>query len=105
MNNINEGLTKISDQTLMILDDDDVFRNRLITAMKRKGFDAYGASSVKEAKLLLREKSPKYAVIDLRLNDGNGLEIVSILSGSRSDSKIVMPVSYTHLTLPTRLPV
>ena len=51
MNNINEGLTKISDQTLMILDDDDVFRNRLITAMKRKGFDAYGASSVKEAKL------------------------------------------------------
>ena len=97
MNNINEGLTKISDQTLMILDDDDVFRNRLITAMKRKGFDAYGASSVKEAKLLLREQSPKYAVIDLRLNDGNGLEIVSILSGSRSDSKIVMLTGYGNI--------
>ena len=97
MNSINEGLTKISDQTLMILDDDDVFRNRLITAMKRKGFDAYGASSVKEAKLLLREKSPKYAVIDLRLNDGNGLEIVSILSGIRSDSKIVMLTGYGNI--------
>ena len=97
MNSINEELTKISDQTLMILDDDDVFRNRLITAMKRKGFDAYGAASVKEAKLLLREKSPKYAVIDLRLNDGNGLEIVSILSGSRSDSKIVMLTGYGNI--------
>ena len=57
MNNTIEGSTRIQDQTLMILDDDDVFRNRLITAMKRKGFDAYGAASVKEAKLLLREKS------------------------------------------------
>ena len=72
MNNIeNNNL----DKTLLILDDDDVFRNRLITAMKRKGYEAYGASSVQEAKSLLSEKFPKYAVVDLRLDDGNGLEL------------------------------
>ena len=69
-----------NEKSLMIIDDDDVFRNRLITAMKRKGYDAFGASSVSEAISLVNTNAPKYAVIDLRLNDGNGLEVVSILS-------------------------
>ena len=47
--------------------------------MKRKGYEAYGASSVSEAKSLVNSNAPKYAVIDLRLNDGNGLEVVSVL--------------------------
>ena len=97
----------LNDKSLIIIDDDDIFRNRLITAMKRKGYEAYGASSVSEAKSLVNSNAPKYAVIDLRLNDGNGLEVVSVLSNKRPDSKIVMltgygnTVSYTHLTLPT----
>ena len=99
---MNNTVNKLNlEKSLLILDDDDVFRNRLITAMKRKGYEAYGAASVQEAKSSLSEKFPKYAVVDLRLDDGNGLEIVSLLSKQRSDSKIVMPVSYTHLTLPT----
>ena len=64
------------DNTLLVLDDDEIFCKRLQTAMGRKGFDAYGAYSIKEAKDLLRDSIPKYAVIDLRLSDGNGLEIV-----------------------------
>ncbi len=85
------------DKSLMILDDDEVFRNRLITAMKRKGYDAYGAASILEAKSFLSEKFPKYAVIDLRLDDGNGLEIVSLLSKKRPDSKIVMLTGYGNI--------
>ena len=57
MNNIENNLNL--DKSLLILDDDDVFRNRLITAMKRKGYEAYGAASVQEAKSLLSEKFPK----------------------------------------------
>ena len=95
MNNIENNLSL--DKTLLILDDDDVFRNRLITAMKRKGYEAYGAASIQEAKSLLSEKIPKYAVVDLRLDDGNGLEIVSLLSKQRSDSKIVMLTGYGNI--------
>ena len=76
MNNIPNNYASKLDTSLMVIDDDDVFRNRLITAMKRKGYDAFGASSVVEAKDLLNLKTPKYAVIDLRLKDGNGLEVV-----------------------------
>ena len=86
-----------NEKSLMIIDDDDVFRNRLITAMKRKGYDAFGASSVSEAISLVNTNAPKYAVIDLRLNDGNGLEVVSILSNKRPDSKIVMLTGYGNI--------
>ena len=95
MNNIEDNLNL--DKSLLILDDDDVFRNRLITAMIRKGYEAYGAATVQEAKSLLSRKFPKYAVVDLRLDDGNGLEIVSLLSKQRSDSKIVMLTGYGNI--------
>ena len=86
-----------SDKSLLILDDDDIFRNRLITAMERKGFKPFGAASVAEAVSLLKNSVPKYAVIDLRLNDGNGLQVVSMISNNRSDSKIVMLTGYGNI--------
>ena len=67
MSNVKEVYMN-NEKSLMIIDDDDVFRNRLITAMKRKGYDAFGASSVSEAISLVNTNAPKYAVIDLRLN-------------------------------------
>ena len=93
--NYNENTT--TDNSLLILDDDDIFRNRLLTAMNRKGFESYGASSVAEAENLLSQSPPKYAVIDLRLNDGNGLKIVSLLSNKRPDSKIVILTGYGNI--------
>ena len=96
MSNVKEVYMN-NEKSLMIIDDDDVFRNRLITAMKRKGYDAFGASSVSEAISLVNTNAPKYAVIDLRLNDGNGLEVVSILSNKRPDSKIVMLTGYGNI--------
>ena len=48
MSNVKEVYMN-NEKSLMIIDDDDVFRNRLITAMKRKGYNAFGASSVSEA--------------------------------------------------------
>ena len=57
MNNANEFYIN-NEKSLMIIDDDDVFRNRLITAMKRKGYDALGASSVSEAISLVNTNAP-----------------------------------------------
>ena len=85
------------DNSLLILDDDDVFRNRLLTAMNKKGFISYGASSISEAEKLVSKSSPKYAVIDLRLNDGNGLKIVSLIFKNRPDSKIVILTGYGNI--------
>ena len=70
---------------------------RLLQHMERKGFRPFGASSVAEAETLLKKNVPKYAVIDLRLNDGNGLQIVSMISSNRSDSKIVMLTGYGNI--------
>ena len=88
---------KNGDNSLLILDDDDVFRNRLLMAMNKKGFASYGASSVSEAEKLLTESLPKYAVIDLRLNDGSGLKIVSLIFKNRPDSKIVILTGYGNI--------
>ena len=85
------------DNSLLILDDDDVFRNRLLTAMDKKGFESSGAASVAEAKNMISKSLPKYAVIDLRLNDGNGLQIVSLISQKRPDSKIIVLTGYGNI--------
>ena len=85
------------DNSLLILDDDDVFRNRLLTAMNKKGFAAYGASSIAEAEKLVAKSSPKYAVIDLRLNDGNGIEVVKEIQKVNSNSKTIMLTGYGNI--------
>ena len=85
------------DKSLLVLDDDEIFCKRLQTAMIRKGFDAYGAYSIKEAKDLLRDSIPKYAVIDLRLSDGNGLDVVKQIQTSNSESRIIMLTGYGNI--------
>ena len=78
---MNNTVNKLNlEKSLLILDDDDVFRNRLITAMKRKGYEAYGAASVQEAKSLLSEKFPKYAVIDIALETISGSKSSELFS-------------------------
>ena len=85
------------ENSLFILDDDIIFCKRLQTAMDRKGFFSYGATSIQEAKNVLEKKTPKFAVIDLRLNDGNGLEIVSLIYKKNPESKIVILTGYGNI--------
>ena len=77
--NIASELGKISDfkdKSLLIVDDDTPFRDRLARAMEKKGFIVSQAQGVKTGTQKVIELSPAFAVIDLRLDDGNGLEIV-----------------------------
>ena len=72
-------LKKISDfkdKSLLIVDDDNPFRERLARAMEKKGFIVTQAESVKKGINSVILNKPAFAVVDLRLGDGNGLEVV-----------------------------
>ena len=73
-------LADFAEKSLLILDDDDPLRSRLTRAMEKKGFEVLEAKTVAESLSIVRNRPPKFAVIDLRLEDGNGLDVVKELS-------------------------
>tara|TARA_Y100000817_G_scaffold221310_1_gene174736 strand:- start:96 stop:662 length:567 start_codon:yes stop_codon:yes gene_type:complete len=94
----NEDKTaKLEDKSLIIVDDDNPFRERLSRAMEKKGFSVSQAESVKSAVNLLKTKKPAFAVVDLRLGDGNGLEVVKEIQNLKINSKIVMLTGYGNI--------
>ena len=66
----------LADNSLLIVDDDNPLRDRLSRAMEKKGFKVSQADSVKQGIIQAKNSPPAFAVIDLRLNDGNGLTVV-----------------------------
>ena len=82
------------DKTLLILDDDEPFLRRLTKAMEKRGFDVIPALTVAAGKAIVTTNPPAYAVCDLRLEDGNGLDVVEILRETRPDSRIVVLTGY-----------
>ena len=90
-------LADFSEKSLLILDDDDPLRGRLSRAMEKKGFEVKEAKTVAESISIVRSLAPKFAVIDLRLEDGNGLDVVKELSSKKKDSRIVMLTGYGNL--------
>ena len=86
------------DQNLIIIDDDIPFRNRLAYSMEKKGFEVSQAESVKKGIETVKTKKPTFAVVDLRLNDGNGLEIVKVIQNSNPNSRIIMLTGYGNIS-------
>ena len=72
-------ITDFADRSLLIVDDDDPLRGRLSRAMEKKGFLVQEAKSVAQSIEIVRKNPPNFAVIDLRLEDGNGLDVVKEL--------------------------
>jgi two-component system response regulator RegA len=83
-----------SDTSLMLCDDDEAFARRLARAMERRGFMPEIAMTVAEGRSIARSRPPAYAVIDLRLEDGNGLDVVEELRECRPDARIVVLTGY-----------
>ena len=81
----------------MIVDDDNPFRQRLARAMEKKGFEVIQAEGVQKGIDFVKAKKPGFAVIDLRLNDGNGLEVVKQIQTSNSESRIIMLTGYGNI--------
>ena len=90
-------ISEFEDKSLLIVDDDNPFRERLSRAMEKKGFEVTQAESVKRGIESLKVKKPAFAVIDLRLNDGNGLEVVKELQVHKNKSRIIMLTGYGNI--------
>ena len=95
-NNIKK-ISEFADKSLLIVDDDNPFRERLARAMEKKGFQVYQAESVKRGIESVKQKKPAFAVVDLRLNDGNGLEVVKEIQSSNSKSRVIMLTGYGNI--------
>lgn len=86
--------TALPDRNLLLLDDDEVLRNRLGRALAARGFCLRMAASLAEAREAVRQTPPTFAVLDLRLEDGSGLEIVRTIRAVRPEARIVMLTGY-----------
>ena len=82
------------DPSLLLVDDDEAFVKRLAKAMEKRGFSVETASSVAAGKAIATARPPAYAVCDLRLGDGNGLDVVELLRERRPDARIVVLTGY-----------
>jgi two-component system, response regulator RegA len=85
------------DKSLLIVDDDAPFRQRLAQAMEKRGFVVVAAESVAAGIEAARARPPAYAVVDLKLTDGNGLEVVKALREVRADTRIVVLTGYANI--------
>ncbi len=82
------------DNSLLLVDDDEPFLRRLARAMEKRGFEPTAVLSVAEGKAVAATRPPAYAVVDLRLEDGNGLDVVELLRETRPDSRVVVLTGY-----------
>ncbi|MBO9195896.1 ActR/PrrA/RegA family redox response regulator transcription factor [Rhizobium sp. 16-449-1b] len=85
------------DASLLIVDDDGPFLRRLARAMETRGFQVETAESVAEGVTKSHANPPKYAVVDLRLGDGNGLEVIEAIRQKREDTRIVVLTGYGNI--------
>ncbi|MBY6154980.1 ActR/PrrA/RegA family redox response regulator transcription factor [Vannielia litorea] len=82
------------DRSLLIVDDDEPFLRRLARAMEKRGFEPEMAGSVAAGRAIATARPPAYAVVDLRLEDGNGLDVVETIREKRPDAKVVVLTGY-----------
>jgi len=90
-------VSDFADKSLLIVDDDNPFRDRLARAMEKKGFKVAQAESVKQGVNQAKNSPPAFAVVDLRLGDGNGLEVIKEIRKLKKESKVVMLTGYGNI--------
>lgn len=91
------GQDGAGERTLLIVDDDLPFLQRLAKAMERRGFEVTAADSMAAGIQAVNAAPPAYAVFDLRLTDGSGLDIVGVLRDARPEARIVILTGYGNI--------
>ncbi|MEM9192203.1 MAG: response regulator, partial [Myxococcota bacterium] len=81
-------------QSLMVVDDDETFRTRLARAFEDRGFEVRTAKDGAEALRQAKEESPELVVVDLRMPEMNGLELVRALKTEDPTTNIVVLTGY-----------
>jgi two-component system response regulator RegA len=96
---MNEDAVKTipSERTLLIVEDDKPFLQRLASAMQARGFTVITAESVAEGLRQVEHAAPAFAVVDMRLGDGNGLDVISALKRRRPDTRAIILTGYGNI--------
>src|SRR4029079_10171127 len=85
------------DRTLLIVEDDKLFLQRLARAMEGRGFAVTTAETVADGLTKVDQIGPAYAVVDMRLGDGNGLDVISALKKRRPDARAIVLTAYGNI--------
>ena len=94
MDDVLEVVAALSDKSLLLLDDDVALRTRLGRALEARGFEPVLVVGVAEALAAVKAKPPAFAVLDMRLEDGNGLQVVEALRAARPEARAIMLTGY-----------
>jgi two-component system response regulator RegA len=85
------------DRSLLIVEDDKPFLERLARAMEARGFAVTSCESVADGLNQIAKAAPAFAVVDLRLGDGNGLDVVSALKRKRPEARAIILTGYGNI--------
>jgi two-component system response regulator RegA len=85
------------DRSLILVDDDRAFVQRLAKAMEGRGFEVRTAHAVAEGLALIHARAPAFAVVDMRLDDGNGLDVVAELAKVRPSARSIVLTGYGNI--------
>jgi len=85
------------ERTLLIVEDDKSFLQRLARAMEGRGFVVTTAESVADGLLQVEKAAPAFAVVDMRLGDGNGLDVISVMKKRRPEARAIILTGYGNI--------
>ncbi|MDR3510494.1 MAG: ActR/PrrA/RegA family redox response regulator transcription factor [Caulobacteraceae bacterium] len=94
MDTLADAVAELPDRSLLVLDDDAPLRTRLGRALESRGFEPRLAATVAEALAAVKAQAPAFAVLDMRLEDGNGLQVVEAIQSARPDARVIMLTGY-----------
>jgi two-component system response regulator RegA len=92
-----EKLSLLLDNSLLLVEDDEILRERLAAALRGRGFAVITANCIETGLEMVRASPPAFAVVDLRLTDGSGLSIVSEMRSARPDSRSIVMTGYGNI--------
>jgi len=93
-----EEATPVSpERSLLLVDDDELWLKRVARAMEKRGYAVLTAGGVRDGVEIAREQAPAFAVVDLKLADGSGLDVVEALRQRRPDARVVMLTGYGNI--------
>ncbi len=97
MSDHSETIAKLADKTLLLVDDDKPFLSRLGRAMESRGFEVTISDTVSDGIANVRKAAPAFAVVDMRLEDGNGLDVIKALNQARPEARAIVLTGYGNI--------
>ena len=90
-------LADLTERSLLIVEDDKSFLQRLARAMESRGFEVTTAETVSDGLMQVERSAPAFAVVDMRLGDGTGLDVISALKHRRPDARAIILTGYGNI--------